>query len=386
MSRSKPVTIARANLVRLLRDRLGLFFIVVLPLIIILVTGLQFGGGFEARVGVAAVDGGALGDELIATLERDYQVERYTDVEILATDVTDGAIAFGVALPDRYTKRLIAGESLEVTYHAAPNDSTVGTRTVVAAALGEQSALTRAATFAAAETESTIEAVLPAVESAADALPPIEVTVVTVGESLFPPELAGFTLGAQGQLVLFIFLTSLTGSAQLIVSRQLGVSRRMLSTPTPMPAILLGEALGRFGVAMFQGLFIVAATAIFFGVAWGDPLGVSAIVIAFCLLSAGVAMLIGAVASNAEQASSIGVFAGLGIAALGGSMIPPEIFPPVMETISWFIPHRWAIDGLRELVAGGTLLDVIPQVGLLLAAAAVVLVLATWRLRVALTT
>ncbi len=73
-------TIARANLVRLLRDRLGLFFIVVLPLIIILVTGLQFGGGFEARVGVAAVDGGALADELIATLERDYQVERYTDV------------------------------------------------------------------------------------------------------------------------------------------------------------------------------------------------------------------------------------------------------------------------------------------------------------------
>ena len=176
---------------------------------------------------------------------------------------------------------------------------------------------------------------------------------MTVGESLFPPELAGFTLGAQGQLVLFIFLTSLTGSAQLILSRQLGVSRRMLSTPTPLPAILLGEAIGRFGVAMFQGLFIVAATAIFFGVAWGDPLGVSAVVLAFCLLSAGVAMLIGAVASNAEQASSIGVFVGLGIAALGGSMIPPEIFPPVMETISWFIPHRWAIDGLRELVAGG---------------------------------
>ena len=159
----------------------------------------------------------------------------------------------------------------------------------------------------------------------------------------------------------------------------------MLSTPTPVPSILFGEALGRFGVAMFQGLFIVAATAILFGVVWGNPIGVAAIVIAFCLLSAGVAMLIGAVSSNAEQASSIGVFAGLGIAALGGSMIPPEIFPPVMETISWLIPHRWAIDGLRELVAGGELVDVLLQVGVLLAAAAVVLALATWRLRVALT-
>jgi ABC-2 type transport system permease protein len=385
VSVSRPLTIARANLVRLLRDRLGLFFIVVLPLVIILVTGLQFGGGFEARVGVAIVDGGALADELVATLERDWQVERYTAAGVLATDVTDGRIAFGVVLPDRYTERLLAGERLEVEYHAAPNDTTIETRTVVAAALAEQSALTRAAAFTAAETGTTIEAVLPAVESTADALPPIEVTVVTVGESLFPPELAGFTLGAQGQLVLFIFLTSLTGASQLIVSRQLGVSRRMLSTPTPMPAILLGEALGRFGVAMFQGLFIVAATAILFGVVWGDPLGVAAIVVAFSLVSAGVAMLIGAVSSNAEQASSIGVFAGLGIAALGGSMIPPEIFPPVMETISWLIPHRWAIDGLRELVAGGELVDVLPQVGVLLVAAVVVLVLATWRLRLALT-
>ena len=56
-----------------------------------------------------------------------------------------------------------------------------------------------------------------------------------------------------------------------------------------------------------------------------------------------------------------------------------------METISWLIPHRWAIDGLRELVAGATLVDVLPQLGVLLGMAAVVLALATWRLRVALT-
>ena len=62
-------------------------------------------------------------------------MERYTDAEVLATDVGDGRIAFGVVLPDRYTERLVAGEQLEVEYHAAANDTAVGTRTVVAAAL-----------------------------------------------------------------------------------------------------------------------------------------------------------------------------------------------------------------------------------------------------------
>lgn len=385
MSLGRSLTIARANLVRLLRDRLGLFFILVLPLIIVLVTGLQFGGGFEPRVGLLARDGGELADELAEVLERDWQIERYTDADALTRDVEDGAIAFGVALPDRYTERLLAGDRLEIAYHAAPNEVAVGRRNVVGAAVAEQAAVARAALFAAAETGASVAEARAAAEAASDAMPGLTVEVETVGESLFPPALAGFALGAQGQLVLFIFLTSLTGASQLILSRTLGVSRRMLSTSTPLPAILIGEALGRFAVALFQGLFIVAATAIGFGVVWGDPLGAGALVVAFSLVSAGVAMLIGAVSANAEQASSIGVFAGLGIAALGGAMMPPEIFPPIMDTISQLIPHRWAIDGFRQLIGGETISAILPQLGLLLGAAAVLLALATWRLRVSLT-
>jgi ABC-2 type transport system permease protein len=255
----------------------------------------------------------------------------------------------------------------------------------VAGAVAEQAALARAAIFAAEETAATPEEMLAVASIARQSVPSIDVEVLTVGEALFPEELSGFALGAQSQLVLFIFLTSLTGASQLILSRTLGVSRRMLSTSTPMPAILLGEALGRFGVALFQGLFIVAATALIFGVEWGNPIGSAALIVAFCLVGAGIAMLIGAVANNAEQASSIGVFAGLGIAALGGSMIPPEIFPPVMNAISWLTPHRWALEGFRELIAGGGALSVWPQVAVLLGFAAVLLALATWRLRVALT-
>jgi ABC-2 type transport system permease protein len=385
MSVGRALTIARANLVRLMRDRLGLFFILVLPMIIILVTGLQFGGGFEPRIGVASVDGGELADDLVAELDRPWQVESYTDPETLARDVEDGRIALGVALPDRYTDRLLAGETVEVTYHAAPNDVAIGRRSTVAAAIADQASVARAARFAAAETGVTIEEAFAVADAASGALPEIEVEVATVGESVFPPQLAGFALGAQGQLVLFIFLTSLTGASQLILSRTLGVSRRMLSTSTPLPTILIGEALGRFAVALFQGLFIVAATAIAFGVVWGDPVGAGALVVAFSLVSAGVAMLIGAISTNAEQASSIGVFAGLGIAALGGSMIPPEIFPPIMDTISRFIPHRLALDGFRELIAGGGLATILPHLGVLLGAAAVILALATWRLRASLT-
>jgi ABC-2 type transport system permease protein len=385
VSLGRALVIARANLVRLLRDRLGLFFIVVLPMMIIFVTGLQFGGGFESRVGLLSDDAGPLASDLSERLDERWQIERYESKDELRNAVERGRVVIGILLPERYDERIADGEEVSVEYLAASSNEAIGRRRIVEAMVAEQSAVVRAARFAADRAGGAAEDYFESAAALQERLPAVEVGVVTVGQSAFPEELRGFALGAQGQLVLFAFLTSLTGAAQLILSRQLGVSRRMLATPTGVGTILLGEALGRFAVALFQAVFIVAATALIFGVAWGDPLGATVLVLAFSLVAAGVAMLIGAVANNAEQASSIGVFAGLGVAAIGGAMVPPEIFPEPMATISWFTPHRWALDGFRELIVGGDLAAILPQIGVLLAIGAVVLVLATWRLRVALT-
>lgn len=385
MTVTRVLVIARANLVRLFRDRLGLFFIVILPMIIIFVTGLQFGGSFQPRAGITGAGDDGFAADLADALSEEWQVVSFeTDAQIRER-VEDGRLEIGILVPEGYEERLFAGEAVAVGFLAPEDDVAIGRRQVLEAAAARQAAVVRAAAFAAFEAGGEPADHLAAAEGLQDALPPLEVAVTTVGETFFPDELRGFALGAQSQLVLFTFLTSLTGAAQLILSRQLGVSRRMVSTPTPMPAILLGEALGRFAVALFQAVFIVAATALLFGVRWGDPLGVAVVVVAFSLVGAGVAMLIGAIANNAEQASSIGVFAGLGIGALGGSMVPPEIFPEPMGTISWLTPHRWALDGFRELIVGGSVADVLPQLGVLLGIAAAFLALATWRLRAALT-
>ena len=66
-------------------------------------------------------------------------------------------------------------------------------------------------------------------------------------------------------------------------------------------------------------------------------------------------------------------------------MVPPEIFPEPMATISWLTPHRWALDGFRELIAGADLVAILPQLGVLLAVAALILAVATWQLRRAIT-
>jgi ABC-2 type transport system permease protein len=186
--------------------------------------------------------------------------------------------------------------------------------------------------------------------------------------------------------VLFVFLTALTGSSALILTRQLGISKRMLSTPTPIGSIVLGESLGRFGTGLLQGVYIMALTLVIFQVNWGDPLGSILILAALSAVGAGAGMLMGSVFSNDQQAAGIGVVLSLGLAALGGAMLPVELFSPTMQRIAHITPHAWALDGYAELVRrGGNTFDILPELGVLFAYAVVLLALASWRLRVAIT-
>lgn len=151
--------------------------------------------------------------------------------------------------------------------------------------------------------------------------------------------LGQFDLGASSQLFLFTFLTALAGGASLIQSRQYGVARRMLSTSTPPSVVLGGIASGRIAVAVFQAAYIVAVTAVLFGVNWGDPLATAVLVLLFCLVAGGAGMLIGATLRNDSQAAGMGVGVGLTMAALGGSMVPLESFPDTVRRVAMITPH-----------------------------------------------
>jgi ABC-2 type transport system permease protein len=137
---------------------------------------------------------------------------------------------------------------------------------------------------------------------------------------------------------------------------------------------------------MIQGLFIMVGAGVAFGVRWGDLLGASALLILIALVGAGGGMLMGALFDNDEQAGSMGVFIGLGLAALGGCMVPLEIFPKTMQNIAHVTPHAWGLDGFAELVRrGGDITSIVPELLVLAGFAVVLLALGTWRLRIKLT-
>jgi ABC-2 type transport system permease protein len=382
---SKILAIAQANLIRTFRDRLGMFFIVVLPMILIVVLGITYGGQGSVRVGVADGDGSSLSSALIDSIaaadDAQIEIRRYGSDAELEDAVARGFVNFGLSIRSGYEVALKEGGNAEVAYVAPPTTAAGAVRATVERAVAGQDALARAARFAAAERGIEFDEALLAAHQARAAAAGVSVAVESVAEDASDGP-SGFSIGAQSQVVLFMFLISLTGATELLVTRQLGISRRMYSTPTSATTIILGEGVGRLALALFEGGFIVLFSAALFGVAWADPVATTAIVVVFAFVSAGAAMLIGMLARNASQAGALGPALGLGLGLLGGTMVPPEIFPDTMRTLSHLTPHAWAMDAFRALSFDGAgLVEILPDLAVLAGFALVLLVAAGLRFR-----
>jgi linearmycin/streptolysin S transport system permease protein len=389
LSPRKVVTIAWTNLLRQVRDRGNLFFVFVLPVIIIVALGLQFGGAGRARLGVVVPAGDPAAEALLARIRDEsavFDIREIADEATLRMAVERGTVEAGIVIPDGYAASLAGSGVVQVRFLGTTESVTSGYRAPIEAAVAEQQALVASARTAAQLGAGTYDRAYAVASERRPDVAGVAVTVERIGQEFMFEGYGQFTFGAQTQLLLFTFLTSMTAAGQLVQTKRFGVSRRMVSTPTSIATIVLGEALGRFLVALLQAGFVVLLTALVFGVSWGDPIAAGVIILLFCLVGASVAMLVGAVSENADQASSLGVFAGLALGALGGCMVPLGFMPEAMQTIARLIPHSWAITALGSLVRdGGGIETVMTNVLVLAAYAAVLLALASWRFRKAIT-
>jgi ABC-2 type transport system permease protein len=135
-------------------------------------------------------------------------------------------------------------------------------------------------------------------------------------------------------------------------------------------------------IGIVQALVIIFGSALLFGVHWGQPLGAAAIVVLFGLVASGFGILVGTLFRNEQQAQGLGLLLGLGLAALGGCMVPLELFSSTMKRVAHLTPHAWANDAFTKLIGNGASIGaILPQLAVLLGYAVVVLALATWRLR-----
>jgi ABC-2 type transport system permease protein len=161
-----------------------------------------------------------------------------------------------------------------------------------------------------------------------------------------------------GMGVQFILLMGVDTAVGLLMMRRLGLWKRLRAAPLSRAKLLGSRIASTALIALIVFTIIYAVAFAFFKVRIeGSVIGFVAVLIAFALLTASFGLLIAALGKTPEATRGLAILATLLLVMLGGAWVPSFIFPAWLQTVSLFVPTRWAIDGLDAMTWRGLGLD-----------------------------
>lgn len=187
---------------------------------------------------------------------------------------------------------------------------------------------------------------------------------------------------AVGFSILFVMIVMLTATGAILKAKQIGVWKRLLTTPATRMQILGGYVLSFFLIGWIQFGLLMVLTNMLFHVEWGNIFGVLILVSMLLLAVIGLALWIGSIVKTAEQQSAFGTIVIISTCMISGLYWPIEIEPEWMQQLANFVPQTWAMRGFTELmVRGGGLVDIAGYIGVLFLFAIIFFSLGLWKIR-----
>jgi ABC-2 type transport system permease protein len=362
------LVVAGSNWARAGKDRRVSLMVLGLPVLIMLVVGTIFGVDDRSPVGVVDHDGGRRAADLRGYIETTeiLRVRTYSSESRMRSDLRRTRVLAGIVIPAGYTDAIEAGRPTTVRAVNQPGRSeSAVARAALAQAVARQG-LAVVAERVAGEPRQT----------------PGQDRFTQTRYGFAPPDISPYSYTGPSTLVLFVFITSLVLGAALVASRQLRTLHRMLATPTPRRAIVLGHAITAYVIALVQGVGLLLVGLVIFRIDWGEPLAVALLLLVLAAVGASLNIIMGTMARTPEQAVAVGVPLGIGLGMLGGCMWPLDSVGPLMRSVGHLTPHAWAMDAWVRLIFARRGLDGVGRQLLVLCGFAVALFpIATWRLR-----
>jgi ABC-2 type transport system permease protein len=333
--------IALNELRRRVRDRSILIGCLAAPLLMAAVLGLSFAGNAGAptvRIGVSGASPRLLATAVhAAQLPPNVHVVAMSEGGATRAAVSDGKLDGAVAvLPGRLQLHSLLVPVVDPGATDTPGFDVVTRGT---SQLGQEYAESMAAALSSALYAGRVPA-----GGAAD-VGRVALTTQSVGHggkvnlNFFAPNIA----------VVFLFIGAGLGMRSLLIERSGGTLARVVAAPLRPTQIVLGK-LGAIFVTGLATIFVIwGVTSLLFGADWGDPLGVVLLSVAATVAVCGIAVFLTSLAKTEQQAFGITMLVGLGLALLGGNLLPSGSLPNFFQVLSLGTPNGWALVGFGRL-------------------------------------
>lgn len=159
-------------------------------------------------------------------------------------------------------------------------------------------------------------------------------------------------------VVMFSFFLVLNVGWIFVAERRQGTLKRLRAAPISRAHVLLGKLLPCYLVSVLQGVFLLGAGWVLFGMPfgpdhwpfWRQAAWLLLVVCSTSFAAMGLAMLVAALARSEMQVALFGAVPVLVLALIGGCVLPPEMMPEQTQQLSYVTPQGWALSAYRELL------------------------------------
>jgi ABC-2 type transport system permease protein len=181
------------------------------------------------------------------------------------------------------------------------------------------------------------------------------VTAPSAGESETADpiqKMMGLTMA--GQMIFFAFFTGAYSMMSILDESEEGTLARLFTTPTDRTSILTGKFVAVFITVILQGVVLMIAGRLAFGINWGEPVSVALALTGQVIAATGLGVLLISFVKSTRQGGPVlgGGLTTLGM--LGGLFTAnmPNAMPAAMNMISNFTPQGWVLKTWRMVLDG----------------------------------
>jgi ABC-2 type transport system permease protein len=210
-----------------------------------------------------------------------------------------------------------------------------------------------------------------------------EVEAVQSSANAAPVAYNSYAHSFAGMGVQFILMAGVDMAAGLLLMRRLGLWKRLRAAPLSRAQLLGSRVLASALISLIVFAVIYAVAIAAFGVrVLGSWAGLAVVLVSFSLLTASYGLLVAALGRTPEAARSLAILATLLMVMLGGAWVPAFIFPEWLQTVSFAVPTRWAVDALDAMTwRGQGFAEALLPSAVMLGFSAVFAAVAVWRFR-----
>ncbi|MFD1848159.1 ABC transporter permease [Arthrobacter flavus] len=355
-----------------IRDRSVFIFSLLVPLALMGVLNLSFGGGGTdsvdlqpAVVVASAEDSGQLGDALLAALDTlpmmDVTVTRVAADEV-SGETKDTGAELGLILPEGFTTAVTSGEAstVEVIEGDVASIETNVLISVVDGVLQQFAAGTVTATAGGVAGLPEDELADLAQRTAAG---PAALTLSEGQASAEQLSLSGSLVA--GQTGLFLLFTVGFGVLGLLAEREGGTLTRLRSAPVAPGTIIWAKALVGFILGVVASSILLTVGSLLFDVSFGSPAVVGLLILAVAAAATSLTFVVAKLVRSAEQANVAQSILAMVLGVAGGAFFPLQT-SGIVATLMDFNPISAFIRGLGITSGGGGVADVAVPLAIML--------------------